>query len=348
MKINPMKVLGIETSCDETAAAVVEGRAILSNVVASQHAVHAPFGGVVPELASRHHLEALPFVVNRALAEANLTLNDIDAVAATYAPGLLTALLVGLQYAKSLSFALNKPFVGVHHLEAHLHSVFLEHPRFDHPFLGLIVSGGHTHLYRVEGLGRYQLLGRTRDDAAGEAYDKVAKLLELGYPGGPRLDKLAGEGNKQAFRFTRPKMGQKMGNSSLDFSFSGIKTACLLQVQRQNGNLSSQFKKDMAASFQETVTDILIRRLDEALLRCGLKKIAVAGGVAANSELRKKLQRLGEEKNLVLAIPSMPLCTDNAAMIAFVGGLYAEEKKFTPLSQNAFATCDLHQPSPPL
>ncbi|OGQ37580.1 MAG: tRNA (adenosine(37)-N6)-threonylcarbamoyltransferase complex transferase subunit TsaD, partial [Deltaproteobacteria bacterium RIFCSPLOWO2_01_44_7] len=224
-----MKVLGIETSCDETAIAVVEGKKILSNVVASQAAAHAPYGGVVPEIASRHHVENLPVILEMALKEANISLEKIDAVAATHTPGLLGALLIGLQFGKSLAFALQKPFIGVNHLEGHLASVFLENEELEYPYLGLIVSGGHTHLYLVKEFGCYQLLGATRDDACGEAYDKIAKMLGLGFPGGPLLDKTATRGNPKAFRFTQPKVGE-----CLDFSFSGFKTAALLFVQKQN------------------------------------------------------------------------------------------------------------------
>lgn len=338
-----MKILGIETSCDETAAAVVEEGRILSNVIASQADLHAPFGGVVPEIASRHHLEALPAVLETSLQKADVSLAQIDAVAATYTPGLLGCLLAGLQFAKALSFALGKPFIGVNHLEGHLNSVFLENKTMEYPFLGLIVSGGHTHLYLVEAFGVYRLLGATRDDAAGEAYDKVAKLLGLGYPGGPRLDKIAREGNPKAIRFTRPKMGPKNGDDSLDFSFSGIKTACLLQVQKQNGPLSDQFVKDLAAGFQETVTGFLVHRLDEAVQRHGLRRACIAGGVAANSALREKLRQWSEETGCAVAIPSPALCTDNAAMIAYAGGLRLRRGQNSPLSLNASAAGELPQ-----
>lgn len=333
-----MKVLGIETSCDETAAAIVEGRQILSNIVASQAAIHAPFGGVVPEIASRHHVENLPAVTARAVAEAGLSFNQIDAVAATASPGLLGALLVGLQYAKSLAFALGKPFIGVNHLEGHLHSVFLEHPELDFPFLGLIVSGGHTHLYKVEELGKNELLGATRDDACGEAYDKVAKLLQLGYPGGPALEKIAVGGNPRAFPFRTPNLGE----GSLDFSFSGVKTACLLKVQEQTGPLSPTFQADLAASFQEMATRFLVLRLRQAARRFRLEKIVVAGGVAANSALRAKLAILAREENLRYYLPSLPLCTDNGAMIAHVGGAWLRKGKRSPLGLNASANAGIH------
>ncbi|MBI4224490.1 MAG: tRNA (adenosine(37)-N6)-threonylcarbamoyltransferase complex transferase subunit TsaD [Deltaproteobacteria bacterium] len=332
-----MKILGIETSCDETAAAVVAEGKILSNVVASQTAAHAPFGGVVPEIASRHHVENLPAIVKEALRQAGCSLTDIDGIAATHTPGLLGALLVGLQYAKSLAFALNKPFVGVNHLEGHLNALFLEQNEIDYPYLGLIVSGGHTHLYRVKGFGHYELLGATRDDAAGEAFDKVAKLLGLGYPGGARLEALAAGGNPEAFRFTQPKMG----NGTLDFSFSGVKTACLLQVKNQNGRLSEQFQKDLAAGFQEMVTNFLRERAAQAAKKYDLQNIVVSGGVACNQTLRQKLQGLARQEGLKISFPSPSLCTDNGAMIAYVGGEYLKRKQPSPWSLNARASSEL-------
>ncbi len=362
-----MKILGIETSCDETAVAVVEGRKILSNIIASQGAVHAPFGGVVPEIASRHHIENLPAVLETALSKAQTRLSEIDVVAATYTPGLLPALLIGLQFGKALAFALKKPFIGVNHLEGHLNSVFLDDPLtptlgsaplapqvpralrlashkgrgsdIDYPFLGFIVSGGHTHLYKVEAFGKYKLLGATRDDAAGEAFDKVAKLLGLGYPGGPRLDKIAQEGDPHAFRFTKPKLGDE----SLEFSFSGYKTAALLHVQKQNGNLSQNFVADLAASFQHAVTDFLIDRLSAAGRRHRLNNWVVTGGVAANKGLRQKLATFSKEAPCNLFLPPMELCTDNGAMIAYVGGEYGKRKKHSPLSLNAVAYSALAQ-----
>lgn len=328
-----MKILGIETSCDETAAAVVDGRKVLSNVISSQASIHSPFGGVVPEIASRHHVENLPQIVETALREAGLLLSDIDGIAATHAPGLLGALLVGLQYGKSLAFALGKPFIGVHHLEAHLHSVFLEQEEIEYPFIGFIVSGGHTHLYHVPEFGCYQLVGSTCDDAVGEAYDKVAKLLGLGYPGGPRLDALAGRGDKTRFRLTEPRLKQ----GAFDFSFSGVKTACLLLTKKESRPLPEKFKADLAASFQEMATDYLVKRLAQALEKFQLNRCVVAGGVAANSALRAKLARLSEKKSIRFFIPSVPLCTDNGAMIAYTGGRYLEQGISSPLHLNAFA-----------
>lgn len=336
-----MKVLGIETSCDETSAAVIETRGveerkILSNIVATQIEFHQPYGGVVPEIASRQHIESIAHVVAKALDEAGTTLNAIDGIAATYTPGLLGALLVGLQYGKSLAFALKKPFIGVHHLEGHIHSVGLEE-EVTFPYLGLIVSGGHTHLYLVKGLGEYQCLGATRDDACGEAFDKVAKLLNLGYPGGPEIQKTAVNGNINAFSFTRPKLGE----ASFDFSYSGIKTACLLKVKEQNGNLSPNFIRDLAASFQEAATGFLIERIEKSVKQHKIKTIAVVGGVAANRCLREKLKKM--EGNIVdrCHIPPISLCTDNAAMIAYVGAQYLAKGVTSPLSLNAVATKNL-------
>lgn len=332
-----MKILGIETSCDETAAGIVQDRQLLCNVVASQASVHAPFGGVVPEIASRHHVENLPLIVEEALRQAKTSLQELDGIAATHTPGLLGALLVGLQYAKSLAFALGKPFVGVNHLEGHLNAVFLEQNEIDYPYLGLIVSGGHTHMYRVKKFGDYQLLGATRDDAAGEAFDKVAKLLGLGYPGGPQLEKKAQGGNPRAFRFTRPKMGE----GTLDFSFSGVKTACLLEVKKQHGNFSEEFRQDLSASFQEMVTGYLTERIAQAAKKFGLQNVVVSGGVICNQTLRKKLQTLANQEGLNISFPSAPLCTDNGAMIAYVGGRYLQQNRTSPWSLNAQACASL-------
>lgn len=331
-----MKILGIETSCDETAAAVVENDTIQSNIVESQFHFHEPFGGVVPEIASRSHIEVLPQIVAKALAGAKTSLQEIDGIAATYTPGLLPALLTGLQYAKSLSFALKKPFSGVNHLEGHLHAIFLEKQNVEYPFLGCVVSGGHTHLYLVKDFGKYETLGATRDDACGEAFDKVAKLLGLGFPGGPKLDICAQKGNPKAFRFTTPKLGK----GSLEFSFSGLKTACLLKVKKE-GELSENFVQDLAASFQETATQFLMNRLLEAAKKYKLNRWVVCGGVAANSSLRQKLKSLTETENYQIFIPSISLCTDNAAMIAYVGGRQLKKQISSPLSLNAKAYTQL-------
>lgn len=299
-----MKVLGIETSCDETAAAVVDDSGVLADVVHTQ-AVHLAYGGVVPELASRAHVEKLGFVVKAALEQAGL--ERPDAVAATSGPGLIGALLVGLSWAKGLAAAWDVPFLGVNHLEGHLLAPLLDRPDFEWPFLALVVSGGHTTLYLAESLGNYRVIGETVDDAAGEAYDKVARLLGLGYPGGPILDRLAAKGDPAAIAFPRPLRG------SLDMSFSGLKTAVRTWVQRNPGPLPIE---DLAASFQAAVVDILVSRVELAAAQTGIPRVVLAGGVAANAGLRARLR---QSAHLDVLIPPMSRCTDNGAMIAFAG-----------------------------
>ncbi|MEJ2201169.1 MAG: tRNA (adenosine(37)-N6)-threonylcarbamoyltransferase complex transferase subunit TsaD, partial [Desulfuromonadaceae bacterium] len=283
-----MLLLTIESSCDETAAAVVrDGRQVLSNIVASQVDVHARYGGVVPELASRKHLEAISVVVDEALQQAGVTLDDIEGLAVTRGPGLVGALLVGLSVAKAIAFARNLPLVGVHHIEGHILAPLLEH-EVAFPYLALAVSGGHTHLYRVDGIGCYRTLGRTLDDAAGEAFDKVAKLLGLGYPGGVQIDRLAAKGNSRAIDFPRPMLHRK----NLDFSFSGIKTAVLNQVNELHGPMDMEALQDLAASFQAAVVEVLCKKTLRAAKEEGLNRIVVAGGVACNSGLRAEMTRL--------------------------------------------------------
>lgn len=332
-----MLILGIESSCDETAVALLKmPNRLLSNFVASQNEIHARFGGVVPELASRRHMEMIVPLLDSVLNESGIKLKDIDGIAVTRSPGLIGALLVGLSFAKALSFVLKKPLVGVNHLEGHLNAAHLEHESIPYPHIGLVVSGGHTSLYHVKDFGKYKLLGATRDDAAGEAFDKVAKLLGLGYPGGPVIDRVARDGNPKAFRFTRPKMnpGSSFEVGEFDFSFSGIKTAVMMECKKnpphapllQRGE-RGDFVADMAASFQATVVDILCRQVMNA---CHAKKcatIVVSGGVAANSALRSRLKEVGEENGLRIFVPSLKFCTDNAAMIAYVGGRYLEAGK---------------------
>ena len=322
-------ILGIESSCDETAAAVVENRrTIRSSIVASQLATHAPYGGVVPELASREHLRAIVPVVQQALHEGNIQLSDLSAVAVTSGPGLVGSLLVGITYAKALCFARKLPLIAVNHVEGHIHSVLLEHTQIRFPALALVVSGGHTHLFEVPGIGTYRLLGKTRDDAAGEAYDKVAKLLGFGYPGGPIIDRLAPFGNPKAVKFTLARM---KGNE-LDFSFSGLKTAVLRWTEHNNIAAEVALRKqlvaptfedwqratpqrtlDMLASFQRTVIEELLQRTQASAELVGAESILVAGGVASNTGLRK---RAGEINGLHFHFPSLHLATDNAAMIA--------------------------------
>jgi N6-L-threonylcarbamoyladenine synthase len=308
-------VLGLETSCDETAAALVEdGRRVLADVVSTQVEIHRRWGGVVPELASRNHLVQLLPVLHEALTRAGKTLGDVDLIAVTSGPGLIGALLVGVQVAKSLSLATGKPFVGANHLEGHLLAIRLVEDAPEPPFLGLVVSGGHTSLYEVQDYGRYRLVGSTRDDAAGEAYDKVARILGLPYPGGLPIDQLAQKGDPQAIRFPRALPGPE----SFDWSFSGLKTAVLHHVRR-HGLPEGQALADLCASFQEAVADALSKKFIAAARRLGLQRLVLCGGVAANSRLRALCRERAEERGLHLYLPPVRLCTDNGAMIAVAG-----------------------------
>jgi N6-L-threonylcarbamoyladenine synthase len=334
-----MLILAIETSCDETSAAVVrDGRQVLSNVIASQVEVHARYGGVVPELASRKHIEAIVIVIEEALEQAGVTLADIEGVAVTRGPGLIGALLVGLSTAKAIAFARDLPLVGVHHMEGHILAPLLEQP-IEFPFLALAVSGGHTHLYQVDGIGRYRTLGRTLDDAAGEAFDKVAKLLGLSYPGGALIDRLAAEGNPQAIDFPRPLLKK----DNLDFSFSGLKTAMLYYVRKQDGPIEGQHLRDVAASFQQAVVDVLCGKTLRASRESGLKRIVVAGGVACNRGLRQGMKALAEAEGLKVFFPAPLLCADNAAMLAVAGNAYLEQGLAAGLNINALASWSLDQ-----
>jgi N6-L-threonylcarbamoyladenine synthase len=327
-----MIVLGIESSCDETAAAVVEdGKNILSNVVSSQVAFHRKYGGVVPEIASRKHVETIVPVIRESLDEAGLTLNEIEGIAVTRGPGLVGSLLIGISLAKSIAYVKNLPLIGVNHLEGHLNAVFLEEKDLEFPFVGLVVSGGHTNLYHVKARGDYIFLGQTRDDAAGEAFDKVAKLLGLGYPGGVIIDKMAKEGNAAAINFPRALIAK----DSFDFSFSGIKTAVLHYVKRQEGKIDDGHKNDIVASFQEAVVDVLVTKVIRAAKKCKVDKVSLAGGVAANTRLREKIAEQAGEGDIRAFIPSPHLCTDNAAMIAAVGDYYLEKGITSPLTLNA-------------
>ena len=326
-----MIVLGIETSCDETAAAVVDGgRKVLSSIVASQDDVHAPYGGVVPELASRRHLDVLVPVVRRALETAGMALDDVDGIAVTYGPGLVGSLLIGCSAAKAIAYARRRPLVGVNHLEGHIYAAFLEGEPPAHPFLALVVSGGHTALYLAREPRRYERIGQTRDDAAGEAFDKVAKLLGLGYPGGPVIERVAREGDPRAIAFPPAHMS----DGSPDFSFSGIKTAVSLHVRRA-GPLGPSQVADVAASFQATVVKMLVRKTTKAALRLGVRRVVLTGGVAANTALRLALEGECRERGWVLHVPSRRLCTDNAAMIAAAGHDRLEAGERAPLSLNA-------------
>jgi len=332
---NSKLILGIDTSCDDTSAAVVaDGNKILSNIVSSQTEIHKKYGGIVPELASRMHIEMIAPVVDEALKAANLQLDEIDAIAVCNGPGLIGSLLVGCGFAKAVGYVRKIPLVAVNHLEGHIFAAFLEgRPEF--PFLSLIASGGHTSLHIVNGFGRYVELGRTRDDAAGEAYDKVAKLLGLGYPGGPAIDRLTDSGDPKAFDFPRAYVPE-----SFDFSFSGLKTAVKLTVSRHQQEarkrqaptegelkaptvaeaaISKEMISDIAASFQAAVVDVLVRKMEWAIVRKGIKRVVLSGGVSANSGLRKRMTKMAEEREVELFLPSVALCTDNAAMIAAAG-----------------------------
>jgi len=312
-----MLLLALESSCDETAAAVVkDGRTVLSNVIASQISIHAEYGGVVPEIASRKHLESVSLVVEQALLEAGVGLSDLEAVAVTQGPGLAGALLVGISVAKGLSLGLGIPLVGVNHIEGHLLAVFLEKP-VEFPFIALAVSGGHSHLYRVDGVGRYTTLGQTVDDAAGEAFDKVAKLIGLPYPGGVAIDRLAASGDPKAIKFPRPLMN----DGSYNFSFSGLKTAVLTHVKKFP-EAAGAGVNDLAASFQAAVCDVLTKKTAAAVAATGIRRVVVAGGVACNSALRRSMARMAAEQGAELSMPSPLLCSDNAAMIAVPGDFY--------------------------
>jgi len=336
-----MLVLAIETSCDDTGAAVVlDGRKILSNVVSSQVSIHQKYGGVVPELASRRHIESIVPIVTEALETAKVTLRDIDGISVTQGPGLVGSLLVGLSFAKSLSFVTGLPFVGVNHIEAHLSAIFLNKnpPKF--PFIGLVVSGGHTSLFRVDGFGKYKGLGQTTDDAAGEAFDKVAKLLGLGYPGGPIIDELSKSGNPRAIRFPRPSLGK----NSLDFSFSGLKTAVVNYVKAHPepiGGYPEDLIRDIVSSFQEAVVDVLVKKTLQAVQQQGLRKVVLSGGVAANQHLREKIKEEASQQKVKVYMPSPSFCTDNAAMVGVVGYEYLKRGIRSPLSLNAFSNLPL-------
>jgi N6-L-threonylcarbamoyladenine synthase len=309
-----MVILGIETSCDETAAAVVrDGRVLLSNVIASQVDVHARYGGVVPEIASRRHLEAIAPVILQALMDAGLTLEDIEGVAVTRGPGLIGSLLVGLSAAKALSYVRNLPLVGINHLEGHVGAIFLTDSPPAFPFVALVVSGGHTTIYLVEGFRRFITLGQTRDDAAGEAFDKAAKLLEIGYPGGVVIDRLAGRGNRTAFAFPRAM------RESLDFSFSGLKTSLLMRLRKRGGQFSHEELPDVTASYQEAIVDVLVDKTLRAAVGHSVSRIVVCGGVAANTRLRERFAAAAAAADIDFFVPPPILCTDNAAMVAVVG-----------------------------
>jgi len=334
-----MLVLAIETSCDETAAALVrDGREVLSSVVSSQVAIHAEYGGVVPEIASRKHLEMIVPVIRQALQSASVSLKNVEGVAVTRGPGLSGALLVGLSVAKAVACARNIPFVGVHHIEGHLFASFLENP-VEFPFIALVVSGGHTSLYLVEGFGRYRTLGRTLDDAAGEAYDKSAKIMGFPYPGGAMIDAMSSTGDPNAIVLPRPLLH----NSDLNFSFSGLKTAVLNRVSKFSVSIPSREADDLCASFQQAVCDVLAAKTLLALDTTGVKRLVVAGGVACNSGLRQRMISLASEQNIELSIPVPSLCGDNAAMLAVPGNYYLENGFASPLTLDVASTWDMER-----
>ena len=305
-------ILAIESSCDETAASVVKnGRCVLSNIISSQIAIHTLYGGVVPEIASRKHIEKINQVVEAALKEADVTLDDIDAIGVTYGPGLVGALLVGVAEAKAIAYAKKKPLVGVHHIEGHVSANYIEHPDLEPPFLCEIISGGHTHLVIVKDYGSFEILGRTRDDAAGEAFDKVARAIGLGYPGGPKIDKLAKEGNPHAIGFPRAHME----DAPYDFSFSGVKSAVLNHLNKCRMTGEPIVEADIAASFQQAVVDVLVDNAIRAAKDYHMDRLAIAGGVASNGALRAAMEAACEKEGIRFYRPSPIFCTDNAAMI---------------------------------
>jgi N6-L-threonylcarbamoyladenine synthase len=337
-----MLILGIDTSCDDTSASVVEdGRKILSNIVSSQSDIHSRYGGIVPELASRRHIEMIMPVVDEAIKQAGISFQDLSAIAVCKGPGLIGSLLIGCSFAKAVCYSRNIPLVAVNHLEGHLLSVFLDSPSPEFPFLSLIVSGGHTSLHIAEDYGRYIELGRTRDDAAGEAYDKVSKLLGLGYPGGPAIDRLAKMGDPRAIDFPRAYLPE-----SFDFSFSGLKTA-VLQFLRKEDLLDTpmppapELLHNIAASFQAAVVDVLVRKTEWAVKKKWIKQITLSGGVSANSGLRKKMLETGREQGFEVFVPPVSLCTDNAAMIAAAAHHRFLKKDFAGLDLNPGAYLSL-------
>ncbi len=331
-----MKILGVETSCDETAAAVIEGNEVLANIISSQE-VHAQFGGVVPELASRAHIRLVVPIVEKALNKAGLALNEMDGFAVTYGPGLVGALLVGVNFIKGLSLLSGKPFIGVNHIEGHIYGNILSQQKVEFPIVFLIVSGGHTQLVLMEDHLKYRILGQTRDDAVGEAFDKGAKLLGLGYPGGPLIDKLAKDGDPDFYRFPRAML---KGNP-YDFSYSGLKTALLVFLQKMSEKEKENHLNDICASYQKAAVEVLVLKTIQAAKDFKAKHVALAGGVAANSLLRSWLQEACAQNGIELYLPELRFCTDNAAMIARAGMEYLQRGFASPLSLNAYPALKL-------
>jgi len=338
MKNGMHLTMGIESSCDETAIAILaDGQNLLSNIISSQIEIHTLYGGVVPEIASRHHLHNIPFVFKEALEKADVLLDEIDEIGVTAGPGLAGALLMGTAFAKAVALACKKPLIGVHHIQSHILANLLEHQELKPPFLSLVVSGGHTHLIEVKGYNNFKVLGATRDDAVGEAYDKVARVIGLGYPGGPKIDKLAKDGNSKAIEFKRVYLEK----DSLDFSFSGTKTGVInyLHTQEQNGIEIN--KADVAASFQEAVVEVLVHKAIMAVERTGYTNLALSGGVACNSCLRHKLAKACKKNGVNLFIPSPIFCTDNGAMVAMAAYHKAREGHFSDLSLDVYPGLNL-------
>ncbi len=333
-----MNILAIESSCDETAAAVLKDRTtVLSNVINTQIDLHKIYGGVVPEIASRKHIENISKVVDTAILKSGLTLNDIDAVAVTYGPGLVGALLVGVAYAKGLALALNKPLIPVHHIKGHISANYIEHPDLKPPFICLVASGGHSHIVKVKSFTEYEVLAKTHDDAAGEAFDKVSRVLGFGYPGGPAIQKAAESGNPNTIKFPRVNMGSE----GFDFSFSGVKTAVLNYIHNAEQHSTNINKFDVAASFQEAVIDVLSTHLIDCAKKNNAKTVTLAGGVAANIPLRNRIEEKAKEEGLKFLYPKIELCTDNAAMIACAAFFEAEVGNYADMTLNAVPNLSL-------
>ncbi len=331
-------ILAIESSCDETSIAIVKnGREVLSNVISSQIDTHRVFGGVVPEIASRKHIEVIDLVIDEALEQANKKFSDVDAIAVTYGPGLVGALLVGVSYAKSLAYTLKKPLIPVHHIEGHIYANYIEDKDLKPPFISLVISGGHTHIVYVEDYGKFKILGKTRDDACGEAFDKVARTIGLKYPGGPEIDKLAKTGDKYAIELPRVMID----TDDYDFSFSGLKSAVLNFVNKSKMTNLPFKNEDLAASFQQAVSDVLVFKTIKACKENNIKILTLAGGVSANSFLRKSMQDACEKEGIKLCVPSLKLCTDNAAMIGCAGYYEFLKGNFASLDLNAYPNLKL-------
>ena len=327
-------VLGVETSCDDTAIALVrDGHEVVYSLISSQDDFHRRFGGVVPEIASRKHLEYIDFILTGCLEEAKVSLDDVDAIAVTNGPGLMGSLLIGLNFAKALAYGIGKPFYAVDHLEAHMTAPFLGTSKPTYPFIGLVVSGGHTNLYLVRDYFDVELLGRTVDDAAGEAFDKTAKYLGMDYPGGKAIDVLAKKGNPQAYNFPRPMIN----SGDLNFSYSGLKTAVITEIKKTE-TMDQQTKADLVASFQEAVIELLVTKTEKAVKELNIKRVAVSGGVSANSRLRALMEQKADENDWELLFPSITLCTDNAAMVAAAGFYHLKRGETSKLNTDTYAS----------